>query len=351
MPRKNSGPRLKFREDRGVWVITWSEFGATRLRSTGSADRGQADQAFAEFLNERLRDTAPIGPSDPGAFPIADALILYAGHAETKSDPARIGFAIKALLPFWGARMVADITRETCRAYERSRSKAPGTVRRELGALRAALNYAYGEGRVTRVPVVHLPEKPQGRDRWLTLGEAAKLLNEARKANGRIRLYLPLFIILALNTGARKEAILSLRWSQVDFSNGLIDFNPPGRQRTKKGRAIVPISPKLMGHLKRARRRGSDLGYVINAGGSRIKDIGHRTGGSFGAACRRSGLVDVTPHTLRHTCGTWAAQRGVPLWQIAGWLGQSNARTTELYAHHHPDHLLDAMHAADRRRA
>lgn len=47
-----------------------------------------------------------------------------------------------------------------------------------------------------------------------------------------VRLYLPLFILIALRTGARKEAILSLRLSQVDLEAGRIDFNPAGRRRT-----------------------------------------------------------------------------------------------------------------------
>jgi integrase len=44
------------------------------------------------------------------------------------------------------------------------------------------------------------------------------------------------------------------------------------------------------------------------------------------------------------------AQGGVPLWQVAGYLGHSVARTTELYAHHHPDHLGDAKRALEGRR-
>jgi integrase len=39
-----------------------------------------------------------------------------------------------------------------------------------------------------------------------------------------VRLYLPLFIVLGLYTGARKEAILSLRWPQIDLENKRINF-------------------------------------------------------------------------------------------------------------------------------
>ena len=54
--------------------------------------------------------------------------------------PERIAYAIDALTDFWDGRMVSDITEQTCRAYGRHRDRAVGTVRRELGALRAAIN-------------------------------------------------------------------------------------------------------------------------------------------------------------------------------------------------------------------
>jgi integrase len=360
MPRRNLGPRLNFRAERGVYSIDWSEGGATRRRSTGTGDIGEAQRIFAEFLAERQRAARPSGPCHPSEFPIAEALTLYgAGHAPETAAPARIGYAIDALLTFWADNMVGDISKETCRAYLRHRARADGTVRRELGTLRAAIKYAHGEGRLTHVPAVHLPAKPEGRDRWLTRSEAAALLNAARTARSDVRLYLPLFIVLALYSGQRKEAILSLRWTQVDFERGHINFNPPGRKRTSKGRAHIPIPARLMTFLRLARKRGSDLGFVVHDSGARIKDIGgawagtedKKPQGSFGSACQRAGLPNVSPHVLRHTCGTWMAQHGVDLWQIAGWLGQTHARTTELYAHHHPDHLAEAKRAADRRRA
>jgi integrase len=31
----------------------------------------------------------------------------------------------------------------------------------------------------------------------------------------------------------------------------------------------------------------------------------------------------VTPHILRHTAATWLMQRGVPIWEAAGFLGMS----------------------------
>jgi integrase len=117
---------------------------------------------------------------------------------------------------------------------------------------------------------------------------------------------MPLFILLGLYTGRRKEAILSLRWPQVDLDAGLIDFEIAGRKRTKKKRGKVPIPPRLLPHLRRARKRGTDLGYVLHVNGERIGDIKK----GFAAAWKRAGIEGVCPHTLKHTAITWSMQAG-----------------------------------------
>lgn len=347
MPRRSRGPYLKFVRERNAYYVFWSEAGAIRKRSTGTADSREAEEALAAFITSRRRLGADgSGPRDPAQFSVSDALELYGQlHAPSTADPARIGYAIDALLGFWGDHSLEQVTKQTCKAYARDRQRAVATVRRELTTLRAAINFAYEEGRLSRKVPVWLPEAPAGKDRWLTREEAARLLNAARGMSPQTRLYLPLFVVLGLYTGARKEAILSLRWTQVDFRRGVIDFNDPSRARTVKRRSRIPIPDRLMTFLRLARERGSDLGYVINRDGRRLQDVKR----SFAHACQLAGLSDVTPHTLRHTCGTWMAQQGVPLFEIGGWLGHSNERTVELYAHHCPDHLMKAKRAADRK--
>lgn len=348
MPRPNRGPSLKWISKRKLWYIVWYEGGRERVRSTGSAIGSEAEEALAEFLRERRRAEQPDKPRDPDQVMVADVLDLYAiEHAPHTADPARIGYAIDALLPFWGEKRVSQVTKRTCRDYATQRERKPATIRRELTTLRAALNFSVQEKRLSSAPFVLLPAKPEGKDRWLTRREAARLLNAARTGRADVRLYLPLFVLMALYTGARKDAILSLRWPQVDLERGRINFT--NGTATNKRRAHIPIPARLWTFLRLARQRGTDLGFVIHDKGKRIIDIGDATNGSFGGACHRAGLSGVTPHTLRHTCGTWLAQAGVDLHKIGGWLGHSDARTTQLYAHHHPDYQEDARHALDRR--
>jgi integrase len=360
MPRRNSGARLRFLEKRGCYYIVWTERGRSRERSTGTAHRERAEIALAEFINLRARDS---GPRDPAAILITDVLADYAQeHGAETAAPWRIAAAIKGLVPFWQGLTVADVTRETCRAFAKSRGRSAGTVRRELGVLRAAINHEHKSGRLTRVVAVHLPDRPEPRDRWLTRAEVARLVAGAlgftfakcsdlhsreqkwvvcdREA-ALARLHLPLFVLLGVYTGARKEAILSLRWSQVDVNAGRIDYQVPGARRTNKRRARIPIPAKLLGHLRRAKLRGTQIGFVVHDNGRRLADVKR----GFSSACRRAGLDDVTPHVLRHTCATWLMQRGVPMWEAAGFLGMSLETLERVYGHHSPDYLKSAAEA------
>jgi integrase len=209
--------------------------------------------------------------------------------------------------------------------------------------LSSAINWAYRNGGLTRPVAVKLPAKPPSKTRWLTREEAAILLRASRTK--KARLYLPLFIILGIYTGRRKEAILSLRWPQVDLDGQIIDFGKPGEAENNKRRGKVRMSSKLVSHLRRARRRGSDLGYVIHDGGVKIGDIKK----GFAAACDRAKLEGVTPHTLRHTAATWIMQGGVATWEASGFLAMSEKTLIEVYGHHHPDYQKSAAEALSKR--
>ena len=120
---------------------------------------------------------------------------------------------------------------------------------------------------------------------------------------------MPLFVLLGLYTGRRKEAILSLRWPQVNFEAK----RSISRSQVENGRTSEEDRPNPPSASRRARRRGSELGYVLHVDGRRIGDIKK----GFAAACERAGLENVTPHTLRHTAATWLMQAGTDVWEAA----------------------------------
>ena len=131
----------------------------------------------------------------------------------------------------------------------------------------------------------------------------------------------------------------------MDLEAGRIDFEVAGRRRTNKKRGVIQIPPRLLPHLRRARKRGTDLGYVLQINGNRIKDIKK----GFAAACERAGLEGVSPHTLRHTAATWLMQAGTDLWQASGFLCMSMETLQRVYGHHHPDYQREAAENIGRR--
>ena len=96
---------------------------------------------------------------------------------------------------------------------------------------------------------VELPDRPEPRDRWLSRIEAARIIRTARTPQARL-LPSAFHSGSASTPGRRKEAILSLRWPQVDLQarNNRFLRSPVGR-RTNKRRGIVPHSTKATGPI------------------------------------------------------------------------------------------------------
>jgi integrase len=94
--------------------------------------------------------------------------------------------------------------------------------------------------------------------------------------------------------------------------------------------------------MKRWVRRGVITSHFVEWHGAPVKSV--KTG--FRHAVALAGLRgNVTPHTLRHTAATWLMQRGVPVWQAAGYLGMSAEVLERTYGHHHPDYMRAAANA------
>lgn len=374
MPRPNLGPKLvtvrKAGWPRSMLYIRWTEGGKTKLHGTGYAadDRDEAATArdyFERWLRERSR-AARKGPGDPDQVRVRDVIEDYVReHRGNVVAVETLSVCARPLLYFFASDTIASLTPNRAREYwvwRRShqvrvidaesgvveiveREIADGTVIRELaGTLRPAIQHAINQRRlVPGAYYIPTPATPPGREYWITRTEAARLLRETRR-DSRARLHLPLYTLIALYTGQRRGAILDLTWQQVDLDVGRIDFNPPGRMQTKKRRPRIPIPRSLLAALRRAHRRASSK-YVIAYRGQQVADV--KTG--FNSAAARAGIPDCTSHILRHSCATWMAQRGVPLREIAGYLGHSEQRTTELYGHHHPSYMSNAKVALERR--
>jgi integrase len=268
-------------------------------------------------------------------------------HAPTVARPDTIGHHLSALADFWGRRKVSEIKGSTCRSYAATRKQS--MARHELETLRAAVNYFHKEYGLDPVPAFTMPPKSRPRERWLTRDEAARLLWGARRTP-----HLARFILIGLYTGTRSGAILGLSWlpsvstGYVDLDAGVMHRSGSAERQSRKRKPPVAIPARLLAHMRRWKAMDGPLRSVVHWNDGRVESIKK----AFRTARGNANLsADVTPHTLRHTAGTWLMQQGVEPWQAAGFLGMTVEMLERTYGHHSPHFQKQAADAVTRRRA
>jgi integrase len=337
----------------GYWEIRWTEHDAatgrarTRAFSCRTKDRGLAEDAHRAWLDA----ASAVGGLTPGALLVRDVLERYIrDHIELnlRGSTTQRG-ALKPVLDFCGNQPLTDVTPDLLRRYRRHRARtvADATARREMGAMNAALKWAKRNSLLPAdwvPPHFDLPPNGAPRENVLTEAEAQQVWDAASSlflgsgpfASRRIGL----FICLALDTAARAGSIEGLTWDRVNMAGGFVDYRDPGRRVSRKRRVLVPISDRLQIIMQAAYDQRATIKngkYVL--GNSADTHMGFRQ------LMDGMGLHDCTRHDLRRTWATIKARRGVPLWEIAGVLGDTIATVTKHYAHHCPGHLRSAVNA------
>jgi integrase len=147
-------------------------------------------------------------------------------------------------------------------------------------------------------------------------------------------------ILIGLYTGSRPGVVKALRWDWIDLKAGVMHRRAPGtRDGIKKRAPPVKLGRKILGHLRRWRKRSPREILVVHYDGRQIDDP-HT---SWKRAVKAAALEGrVTPHVLRHTRATWLMQAGIAPWQAAGSLGMSVKTLLAVYGHHHPDFQREA---------
>lgn len=253
---------------------------------------------------------------------------------------ARVREVQRTLKPIWGGFTPEEITPDEVDrfvAIREQRGCTNGGIRNDLAYIIAALNFAVHKRFIPTKPHIPLPPQGRARERWLERWELQALIDAA------IMVHVKLFIVLAVTTAGRPKHILDLTWDRVDLRRRVINLDNPERDRTQKGRARVPINETGLEHLETAYELRTTQN-VIEVDGKPIKSI--RNG--VKAAAKRAGLEGVSQYVLRHTAGVYMAQAGVPMEEIAEYMGHSSIETTRKhYARFHPAHLRKAAGALE----
>jgi len=305
----------------------------------------------------------------------------------------------KHIVPAIGKVPLARLEPQHVRRLQKTmaaKGLSAATIHGMRTALSAALSQAERDGLVVRnvVRLVTAPRADDTEPRVLQPEESAGLLDAARGDE-----FEHLFTTM-LATGLRPAEARGLRWSDVqlaapalkvrqqivELQAGPIDRTRRCEATTHRGRRCMksPIAgqPLCALHSGRPKRREAaepksrhgrrDVALIplaisaLQAQRRRVAELRLRAGslwrdhdlvfpGAFGEPllsrtvqdhfariAARAGVADATPHTLRHSTGTYLLAAGVPDRVVQAILGHGSAAMTRHYEHVLPAMLTDA---------
>ncbi len=306
------------------------------------------------------------GEGHHGPYTVTNAWTEYVKwYAVHRKDLQTATYAANAhILPKLGPIQVAKLTPAKIRAWheaiatERPRlrtrkgrpqnyGKAPGisdakrqrkaTANRVLTFLKAALNYAWRDGKVSsddawrRVKPFRDVSAP--RVRYLTHDACRRLANACEPTFRRM-------VQAALYTGCRYGELCALRAADFDPENGTVAIRT---SKSGKPRYVVLADEgqTFFANVTLGRSAGE---YILrNAAGETWAHSNQFR--PLRQACETAGInPPVSFHILRHTYATHLVTAGAPLQVVAHNLGHADIRMTERhYAHLAPSFVADTI--------
>lgn len=315
----------------GNYNVKWYDrsAGYTRRVSLGTKEKIEAEQRFAAFLAQNANPGASVAH---GKDVVATVINQYLEeHVRRRAvDAVRQEYCLKNIVAFFGDHNLPRINEEDFEAYldarvegDIGRPAGEATVRREIGAFKAAVNHAVSRRRMSSMdaPIWWMPDAPEARcDKWLTKEQLDKLLGCATSPK------LERFMLFAYWTAGRRRAITNLQANRL--RDGNVVLHPPHWRKTKKRNATVPAMGPLVDLIPQI--------LLFYDGDDFIFDYPGWTGLRRGweASVAAAGMPHVTPHWLRHSRATHLLQDSKPPWHVSQLLGDTVQMVERVYGHH-----------------
>lgn len=341
MARKSAQVRdgIFERKDRsGLWISWTDAQGRRRYRKTDAQNITQARQIRAAELL-RVEKARILGFSPPGEETFAEVAARYLQYQKArltlKAYEREQSIMYKHLMPFFNCPL-AGIRRQDVQRYvtQRSGKASPYSIQKELNVMKHLLRLAVEWEIIpfSQAQGIKSPRVPAGRVRYLQPKELYALVLACPE-------WLRPVVILAATTGMRRGELLSLRWLDVDLSQGRLLL-----PQTKNGEGrVVYLNECAQAVL-------SSVPYAPEVSTTN-KIFGDITPGQVSVAfvrvCRRLKIADFRFHDLRHTAASWLRMSGADIHTVALLLGHKDLRMAARYQHLSPAFLVEAVRKLD----
>jgi integrase len=247
----------------------------------------------------------------------------------------------RLLVPFFGHKLLSDITAKDVEQFRKARSvgHAMATVNVDHNLLKHIIKHAMKRDLVSRnvACLVSAPEPNNRRDRVLEPDEWGRLYAAAPE-------WFKPILLTGYHTGMRLEEILTLTWDRVDLDRNRLFL--PGRL-TKRGQdREVPLTPTLRQcyvGLKHKDGITRIQGLVFHKEGKKLTHT-YRT---VQGLCKHQSIENFVFHDLRHCAVTNLADAGVEIETIMKIVGHSSVEMFLRYRNVKAEKLDAAMKRLD----
>ncbi len=217
---------------------------------------------------------------------------------------------------------------------------APRSIARTISTVRGFYSFLLRDGLIREDPLAHIEtlKSTQAMPRVLDAEEVERLLSavDVKSPEGvRDRA----LIELLYATGLRVSELVGLRVGEIDLEQGLLSCNGKGSKQR-----YVPVGRsalKWLAHYEQARidilaERTTTFLFISKAGTVLTRQ---QVWQIIKQHAEQVGLVNVSPHVLRHSFATQLMQHGADSRSVQAMLGHSDLATTQLYTHMTSRHL------------
>jgi integrase len=232
--------------------------------------------------------------------------------------------------PALGKRKVASLTFEDIDKLHRLLTKTPYRANRVVSLVSTMCSLAIKWKWIATNPCHGVERNHEAkRVRYLTADERTRLVKALTEHDDQDAA--DVFRLLLL-TGARRNEVLAMRWSDIDLGAG-VWTKLAGSTKQKKDHH-VPLSAPARELL--ARRLPNEATEWVFPGNGRS---GHRAGvkSNWKRILKAAGISNLRIHDLRHSFASHLVSGGASLPLIGSLLGHSNPVTTNRYAHLYDD--------------
>ena len=242
--------------------------------------------------------------------------------ASTYEDSRRC----KKFFGHWSDTPVQLVTRSDVQElFDRIGSKSWAEANNVRRLLSSMFSFAMRRDLISENPVAAVkPNKERVRKRTLSEVEATRLIDAI---NSFPNIFYRTLFMLYLHLGTRKTELVSIKWSDIDFSGERLALRKT-KNKEVNFRPLPPAVLKLFNELPR--EVGGEWVFPSIIPGRHLTNPDR----AWVAVRKTAKLEDVTLHDLRRTLATWAAARGEQTRTISELLNHASEQTTNKHYIH-----------------